>query len=86
MSFDLLVKYAATAQRRQAIDLEDPGLQRLVKHNVKSENLEATPLPISYSVHLRNYRILNGNESLDDDIFAVFEEIRKRHLVLRVFL
>ena len=69
----MLVENAAATQRRQAVDLEDPRLERLVEHDVEAEDLEAAALAIPDTIHLLYDRVLDGNERLDDDVFAVFK-------------
>ena len=71
LCFDLLVKDTAAAQRRQAVDFENPRLERLVKHNIEAVYLKAAALTITGFVHLVDDRVFDRNESLNDHISAV---------------
>lgn len=86
LCFDLLVKDTAAAQRRQAVDFEDPRLERLVKHNIEAVYLKAAALSVPGFVHLVYNRVFDRNESLNDHISAVLEQIGELQAALTCLL
>ena len=69
VGFDLLVEWAVAAQTWREIYLEEPRIQLVINHDVKTEKLET--VVAVWHIHLEGAVEdgLHRNKCLDDDIF-----------------
>mmetsp|Transcript_43424 Transcript_43424/g.139572 ORF Transcript_43424/g.139572 Transcript_43424/m.139572 type:complete len:482 (-) Transcript_43424:377-1822(-) len=75
---DALVQRRVTAQRGPSVDLEQPGLQLVIDHDVEAEDLEAARGEVLAVVAVRRAGLahmrLDRDQGLDDEIGDPFEE------------